>query len=73
LGAYVTGPAPLTTDTLEAGDKSMIKMMITTMVVITLMLLLVYRSISTVLLMLAIVGSRWEPHAVWSSCSGTST
>jgi RND superfamily putative drug exporter len=56
LGAYVTGPAPLTTDTLEAGDNSMIKMMMTTMVVIAFMLLLVYRSISTVLLILAIVG-----------------
>jgi putative drug exporter of the RND superfamily len=56
LHAYVTGPAPLTTDTLEAGDNSMIKMMLTTMVVITFMLLLVYRSISTVLLILAIVG-----------------
>jgi putative drug exporter of the RND superfamily len=56
LGAYVTGPAPLTTDTLEAGDNSMIKMTVTTMGVITFMLLLVYRSISTVLLILANVG-----------------
>ncbi|MDR3660621.1 MAG: MMPL family transporter [Mycobacterium sp.] len=56
LHVYVTGPAPLTTDSLETGDKSMIKMTVITMVVITIMLLLVYRSISTVLLILAIVG-----------------
>ena len=56
LNVYVTGPAPLTTDTLEAGDKSMIKMTVVTMIVITIMLILVYRSLSTVLIMLAIVG-----------------
>lgn len=56
LHVYVTGPAPLTTDSLETGDKSMVKMTVVTMVVITVMLLLVYRSISTVLLILAIVG-----------------
>ncbi|MBI3217630.1 MAG: MMPL family transporter [Mycobacterium sp.] len=56
MHVYVTGPAPLNTDTLEAGDKSMIKMTVATMLVITVMLLLVYRSISTVLLILAIVG-----------------
>lgn len=56
LQVYVTGPAPLTTDTLESGDKSMIKMTVVTMIVITIMLLLVYRSISTVLLILAVVG-----------------
>ncbi len=56
LHAYVTGPAPLTTDSLETGDKSMVKMTVVTMAVITVMLLMVYRSISTVLLILAIVG-----------------
>ncbi len=56
LHVYVTGPAPLTTDSLETGDKSMVKMTVTTMVVITIMLILVYRSFSTVLLILAIVG-----------------
>jgi RND superfamily putative drug exporter len=56
LHVYVTGPAPLTTDSLETGDKSMVKMTVVTMVVITIMLLLVYRSFSTVLLILAIVG-----------------
>lgn len=56
LHVYVTGPAPLTTDALDSGDKSMIKMTVVTMIVITIMLLLVYRSVSTVLLILAIVG-----------------
>jgi len=56
LQAYVTGPAPLTTDSLEASDAGMIKMTVVTMIVITIMLALVYRSVSTVLLILAIVG-----------------
>ncbi|MCV7345770.1 RND family transporter [Mycolicibacterium rhodesiae] len=56
LHAYVTGPAPLTTDSLEASDRGMIKMTVVTMIVITIMLALVYRSVSTVLLILAIVG-----------------
>ncbi len=56
LRAYLTGPAPLTTDTLAAGNKSMVKMMAITMAVITVMLLIVYRSVSTVLLILTIVG-----------------
>ncbi len=56
LKAYVTGPAPLTTDSLEASDRGMIKMTVVTMIVITIMLALVYRSVSTVLLILAIVG-----------------
>ncbi|MCW1957319.1 MAG: RND family transporter [Mycobacterium sp.] len=56
LHAYVTGPAPLTTDSLEASDSGMIKMTVVTMIVITIMLSLVYRSVSTVLLILAIVG-----------------
>lgn len=56
LQAYVTGPAPLTTDSLEASDSGMIKMTVVTMIVITIMLALVYRSVSTVLIILAIVG-----------------
>ncbi|MGI9164206.1 MAG: RND family transporter [Mycobacterium sp.] len=56
LQAYVTGPAPLTTDSLEASDSGMIKMTVVTMIVITIMLSIVYRSVSTVLLILAIVG-----------------
>lgn len=53
--AYVTGPAALTTDMTEAADKSMFKMMGVTGVVITIMLALVYRSVSTVLLVLFMV------------------
>jgi len=56
LEAYVTGPAPLTTDSLHASDSGMIKMTVVTMIVISIMLALVYRSVSTVLLILAIVG-----------------
>jgi len=56
LEAYVTGPAPLTTDSLHASDSGMIKMTVVTMIVITIMLALVYRSVSTVLLILAVVG-----------------
>ena len=56
LKAYVTGPAALTTDMNEAADKSMFKMMGVTGVVITIMLFIAYRSISTVLLVLVTVG-----------------
>lgn len=56
LKAYVTGPAALTTDMNEAADKSMFKMMGVTGVVIMIMLFITYRSISTVLLVLVIVG-----------------
>ncbi|MGH3634595.1 MAG: RND family transporter, partial [Mycobacterium sp.] len=55
IKAYVTGPAALTTDMTEAADKSMFKMMGVTGVVITIMLALVYRSVSTVLLVLFMV------------------
>ncbi|HEX7323549.1 MAG TPA: MMPL family transporter [Mycobacterium sp.] len=53
---YVTGQAALTTDMTEAADKSMFKMMGVTGLVIVIMLSLVYRSASTVLLALAMVG-----------------
>ncbi|ORW11401.1 hypothetical protein AWC14_19115 [Mycobacterium kyorinense] len=56
LKAYVTGPAALTTDMNDAADKSMLKMMGVTGLVITIMLFITYRSISTVLLVLAMVG-----------------
>src|SRR3981189_80722 len=42
--AYVTGQAPLTTDMTEAGDKSMVKITVITIVAIMGMLLIVYRS-----------------------------
>ncbi|MDD4867770.1 MAG: RND family transporter [Mycobacterium sp.] len=53
--AYVAGQGALTADTIEAGDKSMAKMTLITIVVIAIMLLFVYRSIITVLLTLFIV------------------
>jgi RND superfamily putative drug exporter len=53
--AYVAGQGALTADTIEAGDKSMLKMTATTIVVITIMLLFVFRSITTVLLTLFVV------------------
>ena len=53
--AYVTGQAPLTSDMSLAGDKSMVKMTIITVLVITLMLIIVYRSIATTLLVLFVV------------------
>ena len=53
---YITGPTPLSADLIEIGDHSVIKITIATVVVISIMLLLVYRSVSTVLLVLATVG-----------------
>lgn len=55
ITTYVTGPAALTTDMNEAADKSMFKMMGVTGVVIMIMLAIVYRSVSTVLLVLFMV------------------
>lgn len=54
--AYVTGQAALTTDMTEAADKSMLKMMAVTGVVIIIMLAIVYRSAATVALALVMVG-----------------
>ncbi|WP_235663863.1 MMPL/RND family transporter [Mycolicibacter terrae] len=54
--AYVTGQAALTTDMTEAADKSMLKMMGVTGIVIIIMLALVYRSAATVALALVMVG-----------------
>jgi RND superfamily putative drug exporter len=56
LKVYVTGPAALTTDMNEAADNSMFKMMGVTGVVIMIMLFITFRSISTVLLVLVMVG-----------------
>ncbi|MEZ0363221.1 RND family transporter [Mycobacterium sp. pUA109] len=52
LKVYVTGQAALTMDMNDAGDKSMLKMTLITFVVIMVMLLTVYRSIATMLLIL---------------------
>lgn len=55
LKAYVTGPAPLTADQHNAGDKSVQLITMVTIGVIFVMLLLVYRSVVTVLLVLVTV------------------
>ncbi len=55
LKAYVTGQAPLTTDTTEAGDKSLGQRVTITLIVATIMLLIFYRSITTMLLVLSVV------------------
>ena len=55
IEAYVTGPAALAADQNIAGDRSMRLIELTTFTVIIVMLLLVYRSIITVLLTLVMV------------------
>jgi putative drug exporter of the RND superfamily len=55
LKVYVTGFAALNADQHHAGDKSIIKVTSITIGVITIMLLLVYRSITTVILTLLMV------------------
>lgn len=55
LNVYVTGPAALSADQHIAGDRSMKMITGVTFLVITVMLLLVYRSIVTVLIVLATV------------------
>jgi RND superfamily putative drug exporter len=55
LKAYVTGPAPLTYDQHHAGDKSLKLITAITIGVIFIMLLFVYRSIVTVLIVLAMM------------------
>ncbi|WP_046300132.1 RND family transporter [Mycobacterium sp. UM_Kg27] len=54
--AYVTGPAPMVTDMNTSGDRAVLKILVATVSVISLMLLLLYRSFSTVALLLAVVG-----------------
>src|SRR6478672_3542286 len=55
LKTYVTGPTPLSNDQHHAGDKSVKLITAITMGVIFIMLLLVYRSIVTVLLVLVMM------------------
>jgi RND superfamily putative drug exporter len=52
---YVTGGAPLVSDQHNAGDKSILIVTIITLVVIALMLVLVYRSFVTMILILLMV------------------
>ena len=55
VDVYVTGAAPLISDQAHAGDKSIARVTAVTLVAIALMLLLVYRSITTVILILLTV------------------
>jgi RND superfamily putative drug exporter len=52
---YVTGPAALVSDMHHSGNSSLVKITVVTMLVIFTMLLLVYRSVFTVLVLLAMV------------------
>jgi RND superfamily putative drug exporter len=54
--AYVTGAAPLASDMQHSGNRSILKITAVTVVIIFTMLLLVYRSIATVILLLTMVG-----------------
>ena len=54
--AYVTGGAALVADTNDSGDKATIKILVTTFIVIFIMLLIVYRSVTTVIVLLGVVG-----------------
>jgi RND superfamily putative drug exporter len=54
--AYVTGAAPLAVDMQHSGNKSVVKITAVTVAVIFTMLLLVYRSVITVVLLLIMVG-----------------
>ncbi|MEZ0365138.1 RND family transporter [Mycobacterium sp. pUA109] len=55
IKAYVGGAAALVADTNEAGDKSMVKMTVVTLIVIAVMLFLIYRSLVTAILTLGVV------------------
>jgi RND superfamily putative drug exporter len=53
---YVTGQAPLASDMQHSGNNSILKITVVTVVIIFTMLLLVYRSFATVILLLVMVG-----------------
>ena len=55
LTTYVTGPAALVTDMHHSGNTSLVKITVVTMLVIFTMLLLVYRSVFTVVVLLVMV------------------
>ena len=69
--AYVTGPAALAADQHIAGDRSMQLIEAVTFTVIIVMLLMVYRSIVTVLLTLGMVVLQLAPPGAWSHSSAT--
>jgi len=54
--AYVTGPAPTMADMNVAGQKTVLKVTAASMIVIFITLMLVYRSVITVILLLLMVG-----------------
>jgi RND superfamily putative drug exporter len=54
--AYITGPTPLVTDMNNSAEGATPKILLATGAVITIMLLLVYRSVTTVVLLLATIG-----------------
>ena len=54
--AYVTGVSAMAADLHHSGDKSMVRITVTTIAVILIVLLFVYRSILTVILLLITVG-----------------
>ena len=56
LKAYVTGPAALISDMQHSGDRSILKMTVIGAVIIFAVLLFVYRSVITVVLLLVTVG-----------------
>jgi RND superfamily putative drug exporter len=56
VAAYVTGASPLIVDMQHSGNKSIVKITAVTVAVIFTMLLLVYRSVLTVVLLLVMVG-----------------
>ena len=56
IKAYVTGPSQFTADINHAGMRALVKVLVTTVAVISIMLLIVYRSVITVALLLAMVG-----------------
>ena len=56
IDVFVTGPAALVADTQESGDKSLLKMTLIGAVAIFLILLFVYRSLVTVIMLLVTVG-----------------
>ena len=53
--AYVTGAAPLVTDQFEVGSKGIFKVTVTTVVVILVMLLWVYRSVTAILVLVTVI------------------
>jgi RND superfamily putative drug exporter len=53
---YVTGPAALAADMVRSGDRTVVKIMAVSVTAIFIMLLLVYRSVITVILLLVMVG-----------------